>query len=200
MRRGLAALLVCVFAGLVLASSAVPAGAEPTEDDVVDSMEVGYTVTPEGVLQVRETIVYRFGTSSGRHGIFRDLVTREIYADDQSKDQRYDISDIRVSSPSGDSAEVTEEKFKANGDRKQTLRLQIGSADRVVVSPTATYVIEYEVRGAMRHFDDHSELYWDVTGDDWDATLRNVTARVEVPGGVRRDEVFRGPGEVQAGV
>ncbi|WP_328993892.1 DUF2207 domain-containing protein [Kribbella sp. NBC_01245] len=192
MRRGLTALLLAVFGVLLLTFTATPASAAPV-DDVIDSFQIGYQVTPDGVLQVKETIVYRFGQSSGRHGMYRDLVIREKWADDDSKDQRYDVSNVRVSSPSGHSDEFTEEVFKTNGHRNQSLRLKIGSADRTIIDATATYVIQYDVRGALRHFDDHSELYWDATGADWKATIKTVTVSAQVPEGVTRVECFTGP-------
>ena len=186
-------LLTLVAGWLVAGLSASVAAADATSaTDRVDSMKIGYTVTPDGVLKVREEIVYRFGDSSGRHGIYRDLITREPYADDRSKDQRYDVSNVRVSSPSGANAGFTEKTTKSHGSRDQQLRIKIGSADETVDAATATYVIMYDVRGALRHLDDHSELYWDATGAGWTATLNNVTVDVTVPQGVRRTACYAG--------
>jgi hypothetical protein len=196
MRRVLAGLLLTLVGGWLLAglgglAGAVPAYAAP--GDVVDSMKIDYRVGDDGVLHVTETIVYRFGAGSGRHGIFRNLITREVWADDTSKDQRYDISDIEVSSPSGDSAEFTETTNTENKGRDQSIQIKIGSANRTVINPTATYVINYDVRGALRRFEDHSELYWDATGAGWEAELTNVAVNVTVPGGVQQVECFAGP-------
>ena len=74
---------------LALAGFAIPASA--ATGDEVKNFTIDYTVTPDGVLQVKETIAYTFG-STGRHGIYRDLVTREPYTDDDSKDQKYPAS------------------------------------------------------------------------------------------------------------
>lgn len=46
-------------------------------DDQIDSFVINYDMQPSGVLKVKETIVWRFGSNSGRHGIQRDLVVRE---------------------------------------------------------------------------------------------------------------------------
>ena len=51
-------------------------------------------MTPEGVLRAKETIVYRFGDDSGRHGIERYFITREPY--NETEDQVYEISNITV--------------------------------------------------------------------------------------------------------
>ncbi len=196
MRRVFAGVLLTLLGGWLLAGLGGLAGAVPAYaayGDVVDSMKIDYQVSSDGVLQVTETIVYRFGSGSGRHGIFRNLITREPWADDPSKDQRYDISDIEVSSPSGDSAEFTKTTNSENKGRDQSIQLKIGSADRTIDNPTATYVIKYDVRGALRHFQDHSELYWDATGTEWAAELTNVAVDVTVPQGVQQVECFAGP-------
>jgi hypothetical protein len=193
MRRGFFTAVAAVFSGLVLAGFAAPSQAATTgSTDVIDSMQFTYEVTSDGVLKVREQIVYRFLPAADRHGIIRELITREVYVDDKSKDQEYDVSNVRVSSPSGDSAEFTQTVNKSNHDRDQSLRIKIGAADQTVKGPTATYVLQYDVRGALRHFSDHSELYWDATGTLTDAVTRNVSVKVTVPDGVQRATCFAG--------
>src|SRR6266545_4405160 len=68
MRRPLAGLLLTLVAGWLLAGlSATAASADvAASGDSVDSMKIGYTVTPDGVLHVREEIVYRFDEFAGR--------------------------------------------------------------------------------------------------------------------------------------
>ncbi|TDU84481.1 putative membrane protein DUF2207 [Kribbella voronezhensis] len=198
MRRGFFTAVSAAFAGLVLAgfASAAPAAAAPAGQadigDVVTSMKIGYTVKSDGVLHVDETIAYHFG-STGRHGIFRNLITREKYRGDESKDQKYEISNIAVTSPSGASDEFTTKTTKSNGQRDQSIQIKIGSADETISGTEATYVISYDVRGALRHFKDHSELYWDATGTGWEAVLRSVTVTVNVPQGVQQVDCFVGP-------
>ena len=67
--------------------------------DQIDSFTINYDVQPSGVVKVRETIVYRFGHESGRHGIERYFVTREPY--DETEDAVYEIDNISVTSPDG---------------------------------------------------------------------------------------------------
>ena len=174
---------------LALAGFALPASA--ASGDEVKNFTIDYTVTPDGVLQVKETIAYTFG-STGRHGIYRDLVTREPYKDDDSKDQKYEVSNIKVSASPGVSSEFSTETTSSNQDRYQTMRIKIGSADKTISGYDATYVITYDVRGALRHFADHSELYWDATGSAWDAELKQVDVSVTVPEGVQQTQCFQG--------
>ena len=174
---------------LALAGFALPASA--ASGDEVKNFTIDYTVTPDGVLQVKETIAYTFG-STGRHGIYRDLVTREPYKDDDSKDQKYEVSNIKVSASPGVSSEFSTETTSSNQDRYETMRIKIGSANETISGYDATYVITYDVRGALRHFADHSELYWDATGSAWDAELKQVDVSVTVPEGVQQTQCFQG--------
>jgi uncharacterized membrane protein YgcG len=189
MRRAFFTAITLLVSALALAGLASPASAAP--GDEVKSFQIDYTVTPDGVLQVKETIAYSFG-SSGRHGIYRDLVIREPWRDNDSKDQEYQVSNIAVDSPTGAADEFTTETTKSNHDRYQTLRIKIGSANETIRGYDATYVITYDVRGALRHFDDHSELYWDATGISWEAVLNQVNVNVTVPEGVTEVECFTG--------
>lgn len=194
MRRAFGVVVTVLVAVLALAGFAQPAGASGSGTaDVIDSMHFTYGVTPDGVLHVREDIVYRFVPSADRHGIIRDLITREVYADDKSKDQVYEVTNVRVASPSGDSARFTEQTNSANNGRDESLRIKIGDPNRTIATPTATYVLEYDVRGALRHFGDHSELYWDTTGTLSDASTNDVQVSVTVPEGVQRASCFAGP-------
>ena len=63
-------------------------------DDQIDSFVINYDMQPSGVLKVKETITWRFGSDSGRHGIQRDLVTREPDPD-SDQDFVYGISNIK---------------------------------------------------------------------------------------------------------
>ncbi|GAA0588008.1 DUF2207 domain-containing protein [Kribbella sandramycini] len=186
MRRALG-----VFVGalaVLLVGLSQPAAAAP--GDWVKRLAIDYTVTADGVLQVKETIDYHFGDDD-RHGIYRDLIVREPYVDDREFDQQYDVSNITVSS-TAPSAFTTSTTKSRNG-RERVLRIKIGSSDETVSGRDATYVITYDVRGALRHFDDRSELYWDATGGDWDASLQQVDVGVTVPGGVQRVRCLTGP-------
>ena len=191
MRRALGIVISTLFTVLAVAGFAVPAeAATAAYGDEIESFKIAYTVSEDGVLHVTETIDYTFA-ESGRHGIYRDLVIREPYADDKTKDQKYEVSNILVSSPTAPD-QFTTEKAKFNQDRDQTLRIKIGSKSQTIWSTSAKYVISYDVRGALRHFDDHSELYWDATGSAWDAHIAKVSVSVQAPEGVQQVECYSG--------
>jgi uncharacterized membrane protein YgcG len=47
-----------------------------------------------------------------------------------------------------------------------------------------TILLHYRVKNGLRYFDDHDELYWNVTGTDWTVPLGPVTAHAVLPVGV----------------
>ncbi|MFF0341229.1 DUF2207 domain-containing protein [Kribbella sp. NPDC004875] len=189
MRRALGVVIGMLAVTLALAGYAVPASA--ALGDRVRSMAIDYTVSGDGVLHVAETIDYEFGDEDA-HGIFRDLVIREPFVDDRSKDQKYEVSNINVSSPTA-SAEFSTATTRTNKRRDQVLRIKIGSGDKTIPGGRATYKITYDVRGALRHFPDHSELYWDATGSSWEAPIDHLVVTVTVPHGVTRVACNEGP-------
>ncbi|GAA2108593.1 hypothetical protein GCM10009841_29190 [Microlunatus panaciterrae] len=187
LRWWLAFLFACALAlGLAYANPARAFAA----DDQIDSFAIKYVMQPSGVLDVRETIVWRFGSNSGRHGINRDLVTREQY--DQANDAVYDISNVDVSSPSGAPTSVDKSTTEQNNGRTEILRLRIGDPDKTVSADTATYVISYQVKGAMRSFSGYDEFYWDATGFG-NPAIKKLQISATVPGGPQELTCFAGP-------
>ena len=181
------ALLVAVAVQIGMAGTAWAAAG----DDQIDSFDIDYTMTPAGVLQVRETIIYRFGEDSGRHGIERYYITREPY--DQTQDAVYEISDITVQTEPGVSNQFSQRTDDAKGGREEQLRVRIGDPDETIDTPTARYVISYDVKGAMRTFSGYDEFFWDATGFEWKATIKQLTIDAKVPGGAQEVSCFQGP-------
>jgi uncharacterized membrane protein len=46
-----------------------------------------------------------------------------------------------------------------------------------------TLVLRYHATNGLRFFDEHDELYWNVTGDEWTVPIRAATAEIELPPG-----------------
>lgn len=47
-----------------------------------------------------------------------------------------------------------------------------------------TLLLRYRVRNGLKFFDDHDELYWNVTGDEWPFPILSASARIRLPAGV----------------
>jgi uncharacterized membrane protein YgcG len=182
--------------GLMLATALVWFVATPTKayaaDDQIDSFAINYDMQPSGVLKVKETIVWRFGSNSGRHGIQRDLVIREP---DPNSDQDfvYGISNIKVTSPDDYVAtQFSSKTTESQGGREAELNVRIGDPNRTISAPTATYVISYDVTGAMRSFSGYDEFFWDGPGFG-NPLIKDLKITTTVPGGVQDATCYYGP-------
>jgi len=51
------------------------------------------------------------------------------------------------------------------------------------VNATRTLVLRYRATNGLRFFDEHDELYWNVTGDQWEVPIRAATAEITLPAG-----------------
>jgi uncharacterized protein (TIGR04222 family) len=187
--RGVVAFLLMSLTAVAWALVA-PSTAYAAEDQI-DSFTIDYNVQPSGVVKVKETITYRFGDNSGRHGIERFLVTREPY--DETQDAVYQITNIGVTSPDDVATQFSSRTDEAKGGREEQLRLRIGDPDRTISLPTATYVISYDLGGGMRTSGSYDEFYWDATGLDWTASIKQVAVSATVPGGVQDTTCTYGP-------
>lgn len=176
--RWLLALVALLLTGWISLGSAPIAQA--ASQDAFDRFDVVATLDSQGYVNVTETIVLRFGSSSGRHGLERTLITRE--PDDNDHDVVYRIDQIKVSSPSGvsDALDTSEQ----GSGRNTYLRIRVGSSDRTISAPTATYVLSYRVQGLMRSSSGYDELYWDVTGASM-PTITAASVKITVPGGAQ---------------
>jgi uncharacterized membrane protein YgcG len=186
---GVFAALVGALAGIGLALAA-PLPAAAATGDQIDSYTIDYDVQTSGLVKVKETIVYRFGPNAGRHGIERYFITREPY--DNSQDAVYKVEHISVDSPDGAPTQFSSRTDSAKGGREEQLRLRIGDPDRTISSPTATYVISYDLTGAMRSFSGYDEFFWDATGLDWTAAIKSVKITASVPEGAQDVSCFYG--------
>jgi hypothetical protein len=54
-------------------------------------------------------------------------------------------------------------------------------------------VIGYQVSGALNHFTDHEELYWNAIGNEWLVPIARGTSTVSGPAEITRIGCFAGP-------
>lgn len=191
-----------LLAVLVTLGLAGPASAEA--GDHVRLFGIEYVVRPDGKVDVTEHIEYEFA-SSGRHGIYRELITRQPFGDGSDRDVRYDISDIRVRS--SDAPDDVEKSTHHSGFRHDWIELKIGDPDETISGTSATYEIRYTIAGALRTVGGVPELYWNATGNAWDADLDRVEVQVSGPATPNSVSCYQGPvgstqtcdGEVEGG-
>lgn len=171
---------VLLLVGAVQLAGARPAQAAPAES--ISRFDTQIAVSPVGRMRVTETIAYDFGGDS-KHGIFRKIPVRFHY--DNSHDRIYPITLLSVTQ---DGARAEVDTSSSGGYEV----FKIGDPHRTI-SGTHTYVISYQVAGALNHFASHEELYWNLTGNEWDVPITSASATITGPAAIQKVECFAGP-------
>lgn len=146
----------------------------------IESFAVAMDVRADATLNVTETITYDFEDSE-RHGIFRTIPI--AYARDGLA---YRVR-LRVLSVQRDGLSEPYD-VQRKGD---AVTVKIGSADRTI-SGSQVYEVRYQVRRAVNVFDGEPEVYWNVTGNDWDVRIAQATFSMIAPGDVGAVRCFVG--------
>lgn len=179
---------------LVVALFVAAAGAA-AQPYVIQRFESGIRIHADSRLSVQERITVRF--NEPRRGIIRSIPVD--YDTGRGYRRRVDVSGVSVVDGEGKGLGLKVWREGAN------LMIRIGDPDVTLPPGTEiTYVILYTVTGAFNWFepedgwtDGRAELYWNVTGDEWDTTIEVASCRIQFPRveteGAVKFRVFAGP-------
>jgi len=130
------------------------------------------TVHKDRTLTVTETIRVICAGEIIQRGIFRSFPIK--YKDRFNNTVRVGFKIFEVKKDNLTEPYHTEKE----GD---SLKLYIGSKDVFLEPGEYTYSIVYETDRQLGFFEDFDELYWNVTGNDWEFTIEQAEAIVELP-------------------
>ncbi len=140
---------------------------------VIRSFDTDLDVQRGGEVLVTERLEVDF--SEPRHGIYRSIPVR--YTDPRGFGYSLGFRLIGVEDAAGQDFQV---KTTTDGSY---VNLRIGDPDRTVTG-AVTYVIRYRVRDGLVARPEHDELYWNATGNEWQAGIERASARVRLPAAV----------------
>ena len=135
----------------------------------IDRFHSDIKIHENGDVYVTETIEVLF--SRERHGIYRDIPYR--YRDEFGDVMKTPLEVISVKNRQGNNWQY---KVKKEGG---FVNIRIGDPDKYVQG-LQVYVISYKVSNVLLFFDDHDELYWNVTGNEWKAPIMEAHADITV--------------------
>jgi len=119
-------------------------------------------------MDIAETINYDF-EGEYRHGIYRNIPLSSM-ADNLYRIIRIDNIHVLKDSQI--------EKFSTTNNSKN-VNIKIGDAN-VAITGIHTYTISYEVtNGIGSNFEDHDEIYWNATGNNWKINIEKASAKIE---------------------
>lgn len=153
---------IFIFAGLFFFNPVLAA-------EKIDNFDASITINQDSSINVSEKIRYDFGIEQ-RHGIFRDIPIKY-----KARGGNYNlrISGISVADENGIPHKFTTSYLGNN------IEIKIGDADKYVTGEKV-YVINYKVKRALNYFEDHDELYWNVTGNGWPVAIMNSSVKVSL--------------------
>jgi uncharacterized membrane protein len=161
----LIAMVVWIFPSFCLAS------------EKISSFDVDINVNTDSSIDVTETIEYDFGKAN-RHGIYRTI---PIKYKARGGNYALRIDNISVT-------DLERKPYSFTKSKGRDLEIKIGEADKFVAG-VKTYVISYRVRKAINYFDDHDELYWNATGDEWGVPIEHASTTVFLPELIKEEEI-----------
>lgn len=149
------------------------------EDFVINDFTSHITVHKVSSFTVTETIDVEF--LKPRHGLYREIPY--IYKDAAGKKMTTPTEVLSVKDGSG-------KKIKYKTTLKGNIvNIRMGDPDKYVTG-LQTYEIAYNVENAILFFDDHDELYWNVTGNHWEVPIKKASCTVSL-GAVKKTREFR---------
>jgi uncharacterized membrane protein len=144
----------------------------------ITNFDVELTVEANADLVVRERLEVDF--AEARHGIYRTIPVRYTDPRGYLYSLGFRLLDVVDDNGRAHTTHVTREG--------RYVKIRIGDAGRTVEG-RVVYVVRYRVRDAVAHFAEHDELYWNATGNEWEAPIDAATARVRLPGAVARADL-----------
>ena len=135
-------------------------------------------VLENGSVTVKETITVNREGKQIRRGIYRDLP--------KTKGVRYSVISVKRDG-------VSEPYFTENVGRY--FRINTGNDKYLPHDGLYTFEITYQASDVIMGFDTYDEIYWNVTGNEWDFPIEHASAKVFLPQeiGVRQSAGYFGP-------
>ncbi|MBU2509205.1 MAG: DUF2207 domain-containing protein [Patescibacteria group bacterium] len=131
--------------------------------EIIRDFKVDAELNADRTLQITENITYDFGEVE-RHGIFRFIPISYV-----RNKIKYNLRP-EVISVTMDGESVSYEATRKQGE----LMIRIGDPDKTI-SGSHEYAITYKTDRAINFFSDQSELYWNVTGNQWPVSIMKAS-------------------------
>jgi hypothetical protein len=147
-------------------------GQQAFADERILNYHADIAIAADGELTVVETIRVRAERQQIRRGIYRDFPTR--YRDRSGRRVRVPFEVLSVTRDGRPEPWHVE---PAGAGR----RVYIGSADVFLARGEYTYELTYRTSRQIGFFEEHDELYWNVTGNDWVFPIARALATIRLP-------------------
>lgn len=146
------------------------------QDFTVNNLAADFYLSKDGYFDVVEKYDIEF--SEPKHGIFREMLTKFDFRDENGKVSKREmyISDIEVPGRTFTTNEIFGKRFS------DKLSIKIGDKDKLI-DGNQQYEIRYRVKNALIFTDSLAQFYWNVKPSEWLSVFKSVNFTVHVPDG-----------------
>ncbi len=150
-------------------------------DERILSFHSDIRVFTDGMIEVTETIQVRAEGNQIRRGIYRDFPVE--YEDRLGNTYEVALEPLAVF------RNEVAESFHTVRTRRD-VRTYFGSKNRFIERGVHTYTYRYRANRMLGFFDEHDELYWNVTGNRWAFPIDKASATVTLGFEAPRDSIM----------
>ncbi len=165
---------------LLLAMLLIWVSAPLAADERILEFHADLRVLDSGAMEVEETIRVRAEGNRIKRGIYRDFPTDYRGRFGEMVRVEFEVAGVLRD---GD-AEGWFTESLANG-----VRVYIGRKQVMLDPGVYEYTLRYRTDRQLGFFEDHDELYWNVTGNGWDFPIDSAAATVRLPAGIPPEQV-----------
>jgi uncharacterized membrane protein YgcG len=150
-------------------------------DERILSFHSDIRVFVDGMIEVTETIQVRAEGKQIRRGIYRDFPI-------EYEDRLGNIYMVSVE-PLGAQRNEMRESFHTVRHQRD-IRIYFGSSEHLIEPGVHTYTYRYRATRLLGFFEEHDELYWNVTGNRWVFPIDKASATVRLEFDAPRDQIM----------
>lgn len=142
-------------------------------EEKIDSFDTSIVAHKDGTMTVTENISYDFGEDY-RHGIFRTIPLVSAVGN------LYRVIEIDFQDVKKDGED---ENYEVEMTAKES-EVKIGDPDKTITG-LHSYIIVYTVKnGIGSNYEDHDEIYWNATGNDWQIPIEKASYKIGTDFGI----------------
>jgi hypothetical protein len=164
--------LVIIWIATLCCSTLIMANHDYTSPEKILSFHSDIQINDDASMFVTETITVLCQGISIKHGIYRDFPTS--YLDDSNQEYQVGFKVLKILRD-----DRPEPYFIV--DLARDKQIYIGQKDIYLEPGVYTYAITYWTDRQLGFFNDHDELYWNVTGNGWEFVIDHASATVTLP-------------------
>jgi uncharacterized membrane protein YgcG len=172
--------LTWMLQALLLLPAAHAMAATPESRERIDHFDINLKVEPSGNLLITERIQVTANGDKIRHGILREIPTTYSLPGGLLRKTPIELISVRRD---GHNEPYQKERIDHG------VRFRVGSAKKLIEPGQHLYELQYRMDAQLNFSADKDELYWNLTGNQWQFPIYRATATIELPAGARIDQM-----------